>query len=256
MKKTIITMINRKDNSKVFTYGGTINEGTTVVLIDAEGNNHLYAESTVRKNYKKVIEEVEIEEPKEETDEAFEAPYAATTHQRMARHNIRHGYNWVVGGHENALQDRGIEMPSVEELFNEVYDEVVTCTFDDGSCDTNRAPICMKFAGKAFIREYIAYLFRKDGYSIDSSLIADPAHRAGHPSKVNSERINLRADDAEKTVSVRAFTGMLIGSFKVESEDDTTISVILKNGSLAEFDKTTGKQLNALKPRFANRIDV
>lgn len=250
MKKTIITYTSRKNASKVYTFVETINDGTTAVLVDSEGNNHLYAMTTLRKTFKKSIEEVEVDEPK------HEEPKTMTKHQKDAMKNIRHGYNWVVGGLENSVQDGKLEeLPPVEEMFEEVYDEITSCAFAEGFCDTKGAPICMKFAGKAFIREQLAKMFREDGYEVPEELTKVPERKPGHSNFVDGERINLRKDEAEKVVKVRAFTGMLIGTFKVENETKTTITVKTAKGKL-KFDKETGIQMDSNNKKFANRIEV
>lgn len=249
MKKTIITYTSRKNASKVYTFVDTINDGTTAVLVDSEGNNHLYAMTTLRKTFKKSVEEVEVEEPNTPTK-------TMTKHQKDAMKNIRHGYNWVVGGLENSVQDGKMEeMPPVEEMFEEVYDEVTSCAFAEGFCDTKGAPICMKFAGKAFIREQLVKLFQEDGYEVPEELTKVPERKPGHSNFVDGERINLRKDEAEKVVKVRAFTGMLIGTFKVENETKTTITVKTAKGKL-KFDKETGIQIDSNNKKFANRIEV
>lgn len=56
-------------------------------------------------------------------------------------------------------------------------------------------------------------------------------------------------------VELRAFTGMLIGTFKVEKETKTTITVKTAKGKL-KFDKETGIQLDSNNQKFANRIEV
>lgn len=249
MKKTIITYTSRKNASKVYTFVEVINDGTTAVLVDSEGNNHMYAMTTLRKTFKKSVEEVEVEEPKTETE-------TMTKHQKSALKNIRCGYNWVIGGLENAVQDGEMEeMPAVEEMFEEVYDEVTNCNFDEDFGDSQAAPICMKFAGKKFIREQIAKLFREDGYDVSEELVAVPERKPGHSNFVDGERINLRKDEGEKVVNVRAFTGMLIGTFKVEKETKTTITVKTAKGKL-KFDKETGIQIDSNNKKFANHIEV
>lgn len=249
MKKTIITYTSRKNASKVYTFVEAINDGTTAVLVDSEGNNHMYAMTTLRKTFKKSVEEVEVEEPKTETE-------IMTKHQKSALKNIRCGYNWVIGGLENAVQDGEMEeLPAVEEMFEEVYDEVTNCNFDEDFGDSQAAPICMKFAGKKFIREQIAKLFREDGYDVSEELVAVPERKPGHSNFVDGERINLRKDEGEKVVNVRAFTGMLIGTFKVEKETKTTITVKTAKGKL-KFDKETGIQIDSNNKKFANHIEV
>lgn len=251
MKKTIITYTNRK-TGKEYTFEGTINEGTTVVLVDTEGDKHLYAASTVKKNYKKAEKEVEVEEPKAE-----EKPM--THHQEGALENIREAYNWVVGGLENSVQDGQLEsMPPVEEMLSEVYAEATqSCHTMVGGMSVHggNAPICMKFAGKAFIRKQIAKLFREDGYEVSEDLEKVPEKKAGRSNFVDGERVNLRNDEGERLVNVRAFTGMLIGTFRVEKETSTTITVKAAKGKL-KFDKETGLQINANSPKFANRIEI
>lgn len=136
MKKTIITYTSRK-TSKVYNFEGTINEGSTYVLIDADGGKHLYSESTLKKNFKKGTKEVEIK---------------GSGCRKNVKGNVEH------------LED----------------DEVI----------------------------------------------------------------------------MRAFTGMLIGVFKVVSRGDEVIAVEMTNGTRKNFSAETGKELNCKNPRYANRIDL
>lgn len=247
--KKIITVCTSRKTGKEYTFVEFINDGTTAVLVDSEGQNHNYALSTFKRMFRKVDVEIEIEEPKTE-----EKPM--TKHQKQAIQNIRHGYNWVIGGLENSVQDGQLDaLPSIEDMFNEVYDEVMSCFFDIGFCDSKGAPVCMKFAGKTFVREQIAKLFREDGYEVSDELIAVPAKKQRHSNFVDGERVNLRNDEAEKTVKVLAFTGMLIGTFEVKKETETYLAVKAAKGWL-KFDKTTGVQLNAANPKYANRIEL
>ena len=249
MKKTIITYTSRKNASKVYTLVSSDEANNTAVLTDSNGAEHTMKLTTLRKTFKKSVEEIEVDEPKAETK-------TMTKHQQGALKNIRCGYNWVIGGLENSVQDGQMEeLPPVEEMFEEVYDEVTSCTFDEGFCDSKAAPICVKFAGKKFIREQIAKLFQADGYEVSEELVKVPERKPGHSNFVDGERINLRKDEAEKVVKVRAFTGMLIGTFKVEKETKTTITVKTAKGKL-KFDKETGIQLDSNNQKFANRIEV
>lgn len=61
-------------------------------------------------------------------------------------------------------------------------------------------------------------------------------------------------EEKVETVILRAFTGMLIGEFKVVAEDAEVIVIETKKGELS-FDKKTGIQLNPNNPKFANRIE-
>lgn len=247
MKKTVITYTNRK-SGKEYTLITADEQNNKAILVDSEGAQHSMKLTTLKKTFKKVEKEIEVEEPKTEDK-------PMTKHQQDALKNICHGYNWVIGGLENSVQDGDLEaLPPVEDMFVEVYDEVTSCTFDKGFCDSKKAPICMKFAGKAFIREQIAKLFREDGYEVPEDLIKVPAKKQGHSNIIDGERVNLRKDEAEKVVTVRAFTGMLIGTFKVEKETKSTITVKTAKGTL-KFDKNTGLQITD-KKRFSNRIDL
>lgn len=61
-------------------------------------------------------------------------------------------------------------------------------------------------------------------------------------------------EEKVETVVMKAFTGMLIGEFKVVAETSEAITVETKKGELS-FDKKTGIQLNPNNPKFANRIE-
>lgn len=65
------------------------------------------------------------------------------------------------------------------------------------------------------------------------------------------------AETEEKTtVTVRAFTGMLIGEFEVTKETKKLLVVKTKKGDELKFDKATGLQTNGNNPKFANRIEL
>lgn len=63
-------------------------------------------------------------------------------------------------------------------------------------------------------------------------------------------------DEAQQVVEVKAFTGMVIGWFKVLTESKETITVLTKQGKLLDFDKNTDAQVNAKNPKFANHIGM
>lgn len=252
MKKTIITYTSRKNASKVYTLVSSDETNNTAVLTDSNGTEHTMKLTTLRKTFKKSVEEVEVEEPKTETE-------TMTKHQKSALSNVEGAYTYVLGGYENSVQDGHIdEMPSVADMFEEVYDEAMNSGHEmlgGIHMDGGPAPICVKFAGKKFIREQIAKLFRADGYEVSEELVAVPERKPGHSNFADGERINLRKDEGEKVVNVRAFTGMLIGTFKVEKETKTTITVKTAKGKM-KFDRETGIQINSNNKKFANRIEV
>ena len=71
--------------------------------------------------------------------------------------------------------------------------------------------------------------------------------------KATEEVVEEKVEKVE-TVVMKAFTGMLIGEFKVVAETAKAITVETKKGELS-FDKKTGIQLNPNNPKFANRIE-
>lgn len=71
--------------------------------------------------------------------------------------------------------------------------------------------------------------------------------------KATEEVVEEKIEKVE-TVVMKAFTGMLIGEFKVVAETSEVITVETKKGELS-FDKKTGIQLNPNNPKFANRIE-
>lgn len=252
MKKIIVTYINRKDTTKVYTLVSADEQNNHAILTDAEGAHRSMKLTTLKKTFKRVEQEIEVEEPKAE-----EKPM--TKHQEDALKNLRGAYNFVVGGYENSVQDGDMEeMPAVEDLFDEVYGEAMSTRYGmvgGLSISGGDAPICMKFAGKAFIREQLVKMLRADGYEVSEDLVKVLNKKQGHSNLVDGERINLRRDEGERLVNVRAFTGMLIGTFKVEKETKTTITVKTAKGKL-KFDKETGVQLDAANPKYANRIEI
>ena len=63
-------------------------------------------------------------------------------------------------------------------------------------------------------------------------------------------------DEANMVVELKAFTGMIIGWFKVEEETKDTISFWTKANKYLTFDKMTDAQVNAKNPKFANHIGM
>lgn len=260
MKKTITetktVIINTRNNEQFASYEESINVGldgsshNVITLSREDGTIKEVSAATFKRWYKsteiQVETEIEVDEPK------IEKPIAETKHQKAAKHNIYYGYGWIIGGYENDLSDNGTEMPSVESMFEEVYEEVMSCTFNEGFVDSKAAPICMKFAGKAFVKKYIAYLFSKEGYEVPEALYNAPEHKTSSHTKT----VEIPEHLAEDEVIMRAFTGMFIGVFKITEKTDKAITVQLADGSLMGFDANTGKELNARKPQFANKLEV
>lgn len=84
--------------------------------------------------------------------------------ERIAYRNTKYAVQDIVGGIENSITDGHMtEMPTYEDLEDEVYLATTTGTYGDGwaSCSPLKE---VKFAGEKFIREVIRYFFDKDGF--------------------------------------------------------------------------------------------
>ena len=228
-------------------------DGIRHFLTRNDGEEVVVSDSTFKRYYKtteiQVETEIEVEEPKAETK-------PLTKHQKVAAEQLENAYNWIVGGYYNTVQDgEAEEMPPVEDMFDEVMEEATTHLFGEGMCSQEPAPAAMRFVGKRFLIDTLTILFQQDGYEVPAccTKIPEKKQRAAGPRK------NVKGDPesvGEDEVVMRAFTGMLIGVFKIVERDENTISVELANGTHMDFDVNTGKEIGARNPRFANRIEL
>lgn len=88
-------------------------------------------------------------------------------HQKIAAKQVKYAIDYIVGGLENSIQDGHMEesdMPSKAELVEEIYSEMMNCSFGPGSCHTGHPVEEVKFAGTEFIKFYINYRLTKEGY--------------------------------------------------------------------------------------------
>lgn len=87
-----------------------------------------------------------------------------TGHEKIARRNIYHAFNWIVGGYYNAIQDDDTDIlpKSRKDLADEIYDSAMTNWYDVGMESFGRAPKEMRFAGEKFCRTYIDWKLNKD----------------------------------------------------------------------------------------------
>lgn len=241
--KTIITYNFRKTGTPYTLVKIDETEGKAVIK-DEEGKMHLISLSTLKKNYKKTEQVIE-DEPQPETK-------PLNRHQKLAAKKIEAAYNWIIGGLENDVADgNSDEMPPIEDMFEQVYDGVMTDDFGDGYMGCNKSKTELRFAGKQFILDTIAAMFRRDGYEVPDELT-----KIKTSSKPSGERKNIKGDITnvgEDEVLVKAFTGMVIGVFKVYKKTSKSITVKTAKGEL-KFDAQTGLQINANNAKFANRI--
>jgi hypothetical protein len=255
MKKTITVIIitNTKTNEEfraIMDVAEVEKNGKTnkvYTLGREDGTTKEVAESTFKRYYKQSPKQVEIE---------VEDPKPMNTHQKTAAEQLENAYNCIVGGYYNTVQDgEAEEMPPVEDMFDEVMEEATTHLYGKGMCSQKPAPAAMNFAGKKFLIETLVALFEAEGFEVPNCCkkVPEKKQRAAGPRK------NVKGDPesvGEDEVVMRAFTGMLIGVFKIVVKTAEYISVELANGTHMDFDINTGKELGARNPRFANRIEI
>lgn len=250
--KTVIINTRNWDKTGVYFTSDEViknEDGIRHFLTRNDGEEVVVAESTFKRYYKtteiQVEVEIEVEEPETKP---------MTKHQKVAAKQMQHAYNWVVGGHENSLSDNETPMPAVEEMFDEVMSEATSHFYGEGYSSCDSAPAAMNFAGKRFLVDTLVSLFEADGYEVPDSCKKIPEKR-----KATGPRKNVKGNPellGEDEVIMRAFTGMLIGVFKIVERNEDAVSVELADGSYMEFDSHSGRELNANNPRFANRIEL
>lgn len=261
MKKTIIetktVLVNTRNYAKTgvyFTADEIVanEDGIRHFLTRNDGEEVVVADSTFKRYYKtteiQVETEIEVEEPKAETK-------PLSKHQKVAADQLSNAYEWIVGGYMNAVVDGDLEeLPPVEDMFTEVLAEATAHLYGKGMCSQKPAPAAMQFAGRKFVRETLADLFKADGYEVPAELLKVPEKR-----KAVGPRKNIKGNPenvGDDEVVMRAFTGMLIGVFQIVDQSKDYIIVELANGIQMEFNRHTGIQADAANPRFANRIEI
>ena len=244
MKKTVTVYVARRNGAEFTLVKIDETEGKAV-LKGSDEKLHLVSLSTLKKTYKKVEKEVE-------------QPSTFSKHQKVAKRNAINAYNWIVGGYENSqLDDPDAEIPSAEELFEEVYEEAMSTSYT-GESAGGPAPAAVRFAVRQFVREVLYKKFKKDGYELNPEIITPPTKRQGasnYDDHGNRKNIKGNPDHiGDDEVLIKAFTGMVIGVVPIKEVTDTIIKVEAKNGVM-EFDRASGKQINAKNPRFANKME-
>ena len=170
------------------------------------------------------------------------------SYTEMAKKNMTEAYYFIVGGYENSVSDGGLdEMPPVEDMFNEVFTEGTTTRYMPGLAG-GRLPVGMRSVSREILKQHLVELFRKGGYSVDFE------QKESKP-KASGAANHLHVEDGEELVTLHTFTGMIVGTYNVVSRKAGRIHINSVKGPM-EFDASTGKQLNAKDPRYANYIDV
>lgn len=176
-------------------------------------------------------------------------------HVSVAKEQMKNAYEQIVGGYENSVQDGAAEaVPPVEDMFDEVMYEATTHLYGEGMCSQKPAPAAMRFVGKRFLIDTLTILFKQDGYEVPAccTKVSEKKTKKGTKREYKDTPESVGEDE----VVMRAFTGMLIGVFKVVKKTKTYIAVETAKGQPLKFDKKTGIQMDAKNPKFANRIEV
>lgn len=167
-------------------------------------DNDKYFDSAVTEEPEATQEEPEIadEEESAEAPESTDDEPKNNGWEKIAKENIKHAYNWIVGENENALQDYEEDsdeykasynyLHSGNEIMDDIYREAITTEYGEGYCG-GKAPSEMRFAGKKFCKEYIAELLKKDGYLTDEAPEDKKSKRKEDLIEYNGKTQNLSA---------------------------------------------------------------
>lgn len=227
-----------------------------VYMLTREDGSKKEVSDTAFKAWFQEDHEAENREKSESKTRPFPTKKPLNTHQKIATEQLQNAYDWIVGGYINTVQDgEAEEMPPVEDMFDEVMEEATTHKYGKGMCSQKPAPAAMNFAGKKFLVDTLVEIFEKDGYEVPNCCRNAPEKKQKQ-STAGRKYTDDPGEVAEGEVVMRAFTGMLIGVFKIQKETKTYIMVKAANGKEMKFDKKTGLELNAKNPRFANRIAI
>lgn len=150
--------------------------------------------------------------------------------EKRAWKEVKHAFNWVVGGHENSVCDGyDEEMPSYEALVEEIYETVMTCTTREGyqsmtPCDE------VRFAGKQFIMECIEHLMDKGDFQYEVK------HKDKAEESAESEAVEAEADEVEKTDAVgdKIYWSVVRLKKNIKSQPFILMMVTAKNKKHAE----------------------
>lgn len=152
----------------------TIIDGTLVAVSKTEDitETHEDASESIEAESNETNQEAQENESEMNVDDPVHA---------AAKANIENAYNWIIGGHGNALVDGEMTMEDFNEwLHNEAFDEILieatTTKYEDG-CAGGKAPSCMKKVTKEFCARYLLTLFKADNYNINPEI--KPAQK-GH----------------------------------------------------------------------------
>lgn len=174
-------------------------------------------------------------------------------HAAVAKAQLENAYTQIVGGYENSVADGASEeVPPVEDMFAEVYEEATTHLYGEGMSSNSPAPAAMRFVGKQFLVDALTVIFQQDGYEVPESCYKVTKKKQGAKRTYKDTPDSVGEDE----VVMRAFTGMLIGVFKIAKQTKTHITVEAANGATLKFDRKTGAQVGAKNPKFANRIEI
>lgn len=146
--------------------------------------------------------------------------------EKRAWKEVKNAFNWVVGGYENSVCDGQMEeMPSYEDIVDEIYWTVMNCTTEQGY-QSSRPCDEVRFAGKEFIEECIKHLMDTEEFQYEVKHAE--SKQAEEPAKATKVYISIVRNKANlKTAQFEIV--------KIETSSKKVAEDILFNVNLAPF---------------------
>lgn len=213
-------------------------------------------------------------------------------HEKAAFRAIKKEFNWLVGGWYNCFQDGyEEEIPELQEAKNSVYEEAMSTSPKEirfageefcrgiverlfakdedakelweeevNNINTTEKEDKTMMEKKTISKEMLSKLTVKELKAMAKELCIEGLSRAKKEELVeailNSKDAKPAFTATVSKVNMYAFTGMLIGEFEAEVQDDKILVYTASKGELM-FDLSTGKELcEESKTRYANRVEA
>lgn len=191
-----------------------------IITNDRGNNKNLYFDSNAAtETHENEPESIETEshETNQEAQENEPETIVESSAHIAAKSNIKNAYDWIMGGHGNAIVDGEMTMDEfVEWLNGQAFDEILTEAMSStytGDSAGGKAPACMRKVTKEFCAKYLLSLFKEDNYEIDVEI--KPAKKGhGAPKRgalleYNGKEQNICAWGKELNISPNTLYGRI-----------------------------------------------
>ena len=150
--------------------------------------------------------------------------------EKRAWKEVKNAFNWVVGGFENSVCDGAMdEMPSYEDIVDEIYWTVTNCTTREGyqsmsPCDE------VRFAGKEFIMECIEHVMETGDFQYEVK------HSDKHDDVAEEDIGETESEKANEEVVVgdKVYWSVVRVKTNIKSQPFVLMKVIAKSKKHAE----------------------